>query len=168
MEPVKTYRSHALVEYSVVPALPEHAYVIAANPRPEDVEEVRAASGADVLTAMLKGIRHSEKAFTGMADGVPILVGGVVLDSMVCNIGTPWMIASKELDKHAVAFIRLCREPIMEILGGYDTLINHVDARNKRAIRWLKWIGFKVESEPKEFGLSKLPFHRFEMEACRV
>ena len=49
-----------------------------------------------------------------------------------------------------------------DITKDYSLLINFVDARHGVAIRWLKWLGFKV-FPAKPFGPDKLPFHRFEM-----
>jgi hypothetical protein len=39
-------------------------------------------------------------------------------------------------------------------------VVNYVDARNVRAVKWFKWLGFEV-SEPEPFGLNGELFHRF-------
>jgi len=47
-------------------------------------------------------------------------------------------------------------------LAGYSHLENWVDARNTKAINWLRWLGFTVH-DPVPFGVAGLPFHRFDM-----
>ena len=47
-------------------------------------------------------------------------------------------------------------------MGGALGVKVDVDARNARAIRWLRWLGFRIH--PAEaHGIQGLPFHRFEM-----
>ena len=152
-----------MVSASIIPSTPEHAATIASMVRPEDRAELRASVNHSPEEAMLAGLRHSDHVMTGCIDGVPVCMWGVVRESMVMNIGVPWMVATYMLDKHAATFLRRCKGPVLAMLDDYDTLINHVDARNTKAIRWLKWLGFKVEEKPVEYGVDKLPFHRFSM-----
>jgi hypothetical protein len=46
--------------------------------------------------------------------------------------------------------------------AAYPQLENHVDARNRRALRWLGWLGFTIEA-PAPWGVEGRPFHRFWM-----
>ncbi len=154
-----------MVSVSIIPATLDHVGAIAEKVRPADRDELWAASNITAERAMRNGIEHSEVAMTGLIDGVPVCMWGVVRESLVCNMGVPWMIGTELLDKYAATFLRRCRAPILEIFAGYDILVNHVDARNKKAIKWLGFMGFKVEKEPVTYGVEKLPFHRFSMGA---
>lgn len=154
--------THRKIE--LVPATLEHAEYIAANVREMDAQEIWASSRQKPFHAMQSGIKYSDQAMTGLVDGIPVLMWGVVFESLVGNIGTPWMIATKHLDQHAVSFLRRCRKPVLDMMKKYDTLINHVDARNICAIRWLGWLGFIVEEQPKPYGVDDVPFHKFRME----
>lgn len=150
----------------IVQATPEHAAIIAANVRPEDRDELWATSYSTPEQAMVKGIEYSDASYTGMIDGEPVCMWGVVPDGLIFNSGVPWMVGSTALDKHSIRFLRQCRKPLMEILDRYDRLENHVDARNVRSVQWLKFMGFKIE-EPENYGVLKLPFHRFWKESVR-
>lgn len=153
-----------LVTVKILPATEDDARRIAENIREHDKQEIWASSMQQPFNAMKNGIKYSDQAMTGWANGEPVLMFGVVYESLVGNIGTPWMIASKQLDKYAITFLRRCKKPVLEMMQKYDTLINHVDARNVCAIRWLEWLGFHVEPQPKRYGALALPFHRFTME----
>lgn len=154
-----------MASVSIRPATPEDIIAIAARVRPADRDELRASVNHSPEQAMGAGLRYSDAAMTGFIDGEPVCMWGVVRESLICNMGVPWMVATTLLDVHAPTFLRHCRGPVMELLDDYDMLINHVDARNRRAIAWLKWLGFDVEKEPAPFGLAQLPFHRFTMGA---
>lgn len=148
---------------SIIPATAIHAEVIAANARPDDVAELWATCYAVPEKAMVDGIRWSDFAFTGCADGVPVCMFGVYSDSFLINVGTPWMVGSTLLDRYAKTFIKECHRPLLEILREYDRLENYVDARNARSIKWLRWLGFTVDEKPVPYGVQKLPFHKFWM-----
>lgn len=148
---------------SILPATVEHAAAMAPLVRPEDRQELWASVMQRPLNAMLSGVKYSEEAATGFVDGEPVAMWGVVRESFIGNIGVPWMVATELLDKHARTFIRHCRGPVLEMMGKFDTLQNYVDARNKRAIQWLQWVGFNVEDEAAPFGMLGLPFHKFTM-----
>lgn len=144
-----------------VPAEESDAYRIAANARKEDIVELWAASRTDPLHAMIKGIRNSpNRCFTGWADGEPICMFGVAEGSLLGNTGIPWMIGSSKLDDHAMTFLRNSHRALSFMSLGYDTLFNYVDARNTKAIEWLRWLGFDIE-EARPYGPDGVDFHRF-------
>lgn len=147
----------------------DDALHISMNARPDDISEIWASHNMRPLHAIEFGMNHGV-AFTGLADGEPVVVWGVIRQSYVPNMGIPWMIASAALDRNdvAIAFLRRCREPLLEFLSEYDMLVNYVDTKNVRAIKWLKYMGFAVEDTPKPYGALKLPFHRFEMRSSCV
>ena len=152
-----------MVTISIIPATMEHAEYIAANAREADVQELHASSYQTPLNAMKLGMDLSDFALTGCVDGEPVMMWGVYFESLLWGIGTPWMVATKQLDKFAMVFLRRCRDGLLEKKKNYGMLVNYVDARNVKAIRWLKWLGFNVEEETKPYGALKLPFHRFTM-----
>lgn len=144
----------------IIEATPEHAYFIAEHAREDDVNELYAAARHTPLETMRIGMRHGS-ALVGTADGVPVCMWGVSAP-LIGKAGSPWMVGTTELDKHAMAFLRRCRPQVVAMLADYDILQNYVDVRNRKAIIWLKWLGFSMD-EAAPFGPFKLPFHRFEM-----
>ena len=152
-----------LVLAKLITARPEHVPAIAEAIRDPDRREIWASSMSKPERVLLSGLRYSDFVMTGMADDVPVCMWGVVQESLVGNVGVPWMIGTKHLDALAVTFLRRCREPLLQVLKRYDRLVNYVDARNTRTIKWLTFMGFKVDKDPVPYGVFNLPFHRFSM-----
>ncbi len=148
----------------IVPATYDHAVYIADHVRPADADELWASCMMTPLEAMKFGMERGDKSYTGFHHGVPVCMWGVSLQSFIGMVGVPWMVATSHLDNGAaIPFLRLSKAMLLELSDGYDILQNYVDCRNTRAIRWLKYMGFSMQ-EPQEYGLLKLPFHKFVME----
>lgn len=151
-----------MVTHSIIPATIAHAQYIAAHVREADRVELWAAGYMTPLETMIKAMDRSE-AFTGMADDTPVCMWGVVQDDILFGFGIPWMVASTHLDTHARAFLSRNKAVIVEMLSKYGILSNYVDTRNRKAIKWLQWLGFKVAEKPQPFGALQLPFHEFSI-----
>lgn len=103
--------------------------------------------------------------FARVADNTPISIFGVA--PMAEHIGSPWMLGTEELYDHPRDLVVLGRRYIQLMTGAYPVLINYVDARNEKSVRWLKRMGFQF-GDPEPLGPYRIPFHRFEMvtESC--
>lgn len=152
-----------MVSVKIVPATLDHIVEINKKVRREDRNELWVAAMQTPLDAMQMGIECG-KTMTGLVDGEPVVMWGVVEDSLMLKTGMPWMLATTELESHAMQFLRRCKKHVMEMLREYGTLENYVDARNIRAIQWLKWLGFTVSDKAEPYGVFGLPFHKFNME----
>lgn len=138
---------------------------IAENLRQADREEGFATFGH---CRHLDGVRVSIAASHDVvmavtAYGEPTALIGVATVSFLYNIGCPWMLATDRAYDYRRAFIECGRTYTQAMLGEYDSLANHVDARNTRSVAWLQRMGFTIEpAEP--FGALGLPFHPFHIE----
>lgn len=148
---------------SIIPATTDHIEQMRDMVRPEDRDELWASCMRTPEETMKSAIEYSEIAQTGCIDGIPVMMWGVVRESLICDVGVPWMVGTTLLDRHAVTFLRRCKRPVLELFKDYDMLTNYVDVRNVRAIAWLRWLGFKIADEPEPYGLMRLPFLRFTM-----
>ena len=157
-----------MAKVSIIKATAAHAEYIAKNVRDADKQEIWAIAMRNPEEAMLNGIEISDKSFTGMVDGVPVCMWGIVEQSIIGPVGTPWMIASNKLDQYAKLFIRQCKKRAHKYFSAYGLLENYIDARNTKAIQWLKWLGFSVEDVSSPYGALGMPFHRFTMGAKNV
>jgi len=150
------------LEAKIVIAEDWHLCCVAADCRQSDREELHAMAGVDPYTAIQMG-RDGGDTWAGLIDGVPVCVFGVVpVGGMHIDMGRPWMVATEGIEKNAIAFLRRNKNWIRGMMGRYHHLINYVDARNTKAVQWLRWLGFQIhEAEP--CGTYGLPFHKFEM-----
>jgi hypothetical protein len=104
-------------------------------------------------------------AFVRVADNMPISLFGVA--PMADHIGSPWMLGTEELYEHPRELVVFGRRYISLMTGAYPVLLNYVDARNEKSVRWLKRMGFQF-ADPEPLGPYGIPFHRFQMvtESC--
>ena len=77
------------------------------------------------------------------------------------------MVGTDAIDRHAFAFIKGSRSAIRTLFAQWGRLYNLVDARNTRAVRWLRFLGFTIE-KPIPYGVENLPFHPFHLEVSHV
>lgn len=151
------------VKATIARAEVEHVAAIAERVRTADKAEIYAACGLPPYEALVRSWAVSDHSWTGFLDGVPAAMFGVTQASLVTGTGKPWLIGTDLLDKSPLTFLKECRPFMPEIERRYARLENYVDARNSRAIRWLKWLGFEMgQAEP--YGFQKLPFIRFYKE----
>lgn len=153
--------------YTIRPATEADVAYVAANMREADRAEVAASSRRSPEEALMFSFQASRDPLAGCVDDVPICVFGVAELSIVSDRASPWMLGTDELPKHARAFLRMSRAYVSNLKKQYAFLYNYVDVRNTYAVRWLVWLGFKIE-DPQPFGPDRLPFHRFTMERENV
>lgn len=153
--------------YEIVQATLEHAQRMAPRLRQADIDEIWASSMLEPETSLTRGVACSSHVWTGMVDGEPACIFGVVPVSFMSGIGVPWMLGTDLVEEHATAFLRRNRRYVKRMTRAYNYLVNYVDDRNVKAIAWLEWLGFTV-SEPQQFGALNMPFRRFEMRTDHV
>lgn len=145
----------------VVLATLEHAEALAPRLRPADVNEVKAASGDTPESALVMSIAYSPKSWAWLVDGEVVAIFGVAMHPYKPMTGIPWLLASPDLEKQKIFFLRTCGVYIDEMLDVFPVLENYVDCRNTASIQWLAWCGFAMAEVVPFFGAQRLPFIRF-------
>jgi hypothetical protein len=107
--------------------------------------------------------RNSPMRMVAEVDGVVVAMFGVAAQSLLSDVGHPWMFGTPEMERHSRSLIREARPYIAEMKAMYPRLTNIVDARNHKSIRWLKKCGFEIQPAIR-LGVNGLPFHPFVME----
>ena len=116
---------------------PEHA-AIAAHLRKADLDEINLLSRLSPDIAVAYSIAASEKGYAVFCNGELCAIFGV-------SGGVIWLVGTDTISKHPIAFYRISRLCFKNLCKGYSRLENFVDARNFLSLRWLKWLGFKIE-----------------------
>ncbi len=118
--------------------------------RAEDRAEVLAL-GVDPVDGLLQSIAGAQEAWTYRADRQIICMAGIAPLSLVGRVGVPWLLGSALVLQHRRTFMMETRRMVAYWLTRFDVLRNVVDARYEAAIRWLRWLGFKI-GEPFPLG----------------
>jgi hypothetical protein len=150
-------------KYEIVQATRQHAEILATIMRKEDADEYMAVSGHKAYPMMIEAIKSSDVSYTGLFEGQPICMFGVVNESLIFKRGLVWFVGSSKLDDHPIGFLRRAKKGLMKMLSEYDILENYVDARYTKCIKWLKWMGFSVSDFPEKGGIFDLPFYKIEL-----
>lgn len=154
----------ATADVRIVPAQAEHIAPLAQHARAADVAELWAAARLTPEGAMRIGLPLSPLAWTGFVGDDTVCMFGVTPVSLLGGVGAPWLIGTEHVERYQMAFLRHSRPMVAAMLQRFPLLINHVDARNTVAVRWLRWLGFAM-AEPAPYGPFGVPFRKFEMRA---
>lgn len=152
-----------MADVLIRPAAPGDIEDLAYRMRQADIDEV-AACGHTPIGALQSSLARSTHAWTGEIDGQVAAMFGAVPLSLLTGIGSPWFLGSDLITQHPGAFIRHSGSYIRIMLEAYPHLFNLVDARNRKAVRWLKRAGFTLHA-PVPHGPFGMQFHPFEMKA---
>src|SRR3546814_13609898 len=96
---------------------------------------------------------------------------GVAPVNLMLGRGAPWMLAATGLDRMPFEILRheflpACDEAVDVMRAHYRFLFNVVHQRNRRAIRWLRMLGFNFGKAP--FQINGQHFLVFRSEERRV
>ena len=159
-----------MAKYEVISTTEEHILELSQTMRKPDVDEVWAGWHKTPLEALRSSVKYTKQSWTGLANGRVVCMFGIAQPSILSYAGTPWLLGSEELPKHFRTFLRGNKIYIKAIKKEFEFLENYVDTRNVIAIRWLKWLGFKLNpAEP--YGVEQRAFHKFTMKgslSCAV
>lgn len=137
--------------------------IIAADMRDADAAEVWASHRCTPIESLMRGWDLSEFSVVVECDGVPCTMLGLVITCPMTGAGTPWLLSSNHALKYKREFLVQSPPVIAQMLDICPRLSNHVHAKNRVSIRWLKWLGFTID-DPMPAGANKELFHRFHLE----
>ena len=148
----------------LVPAEPKHVEAMLGRIRQADIDEFAAGYSLTPEHAMRLGLKVSTHAWAGLWEDRVIAIAGLHPTSFVGDHAHPWMVGTRDLERPELTreFLEMSRSVLEYMVSIYPHLENWVDVRNRRAVRWLRWLGFTMH-EPEPHGPYGLRFHRFEM-----
>lgn len=152
-----------MVKYETVKTTHEHVVELAQTMRQADIEEAWAGWHLTPLEALEYMFKITKDMRTWLIDGEVGCIFGTVPPVALSSKGVPWMLTSEIFPHHFMHFCRGSVHYLEEMKEEFEFLENYVDARNKDAIRWLKWLGFEFDN-PAPFGRDQMPFMRFTIQ----
>lgn len=141
-----------------------HVEALAADMRPADALECLALGYASPRAALVESLEMSSLSGTLLLGDTPAAIFGLAplprrtLIGPGAGMAVAWALTGRCVDAHPIAFHRAARAVLAEMHRHSPVLLNYVDARYGKAIRWLKRLGFKVAAAAP-FGASGEPFH---------
>lgn len=150
-----------MADGQIIEALPEHIPMIAEDMREEDVLECL-ATGTSTEGALADGLRRSVLVWSVVCDGRPVAMFGIAPLTVLGDRGLPWMLSANGLERVPRALARTGPGYVAQMREVYPRLVNWVHRDNRRAIAFIRWLGFEVD-EPEPYGPMAEPFRRFTM-----
>lgn len=131
--------------------------------RQSDVDEVWASNNLTPWEALYESLTHSIVTFTITQKGLVLGMFGINPDSMLGNQAMIWFLASDDIDKIKLRFLRHSKRFVNLFLSMYPYLYNYVDIRNLQSMVWLSYCGAKF-MPPMPHGLMRKEFRYFYFE----
>lgn len=139
----------------------EDVYVLAENIREEDKNEIWKAAHVFPLEAIKDSVRQSLFSFSYRSGDDLLFIWGLKRPIQIAPIGIIWMLTANAVEKHKKEFVKASYDVQKLAEKDHVMLFQYVDAEYKRALRWLKWLGYTIYPA-KSFGAENAPFHRVE------
>lgn len=102
----------------------------------------------------IEGIRYSIgralRAETWLVDGVPVAMFGVGMESLCGGPLVPWLIATPDLRRHRVHFLRRARVGLRWLAGDARYMAGWVEADDRSAVRFLAWLGCVIGADVED------------------
>lgn len=146
----------------IVEATIEHCEQMAPYLRESDLREIVDVIDLSPVEVMRESLKQSPYAWTGLVDGEPVCIFGVMVNNVMSSSAIPWLLGTVKIHAHRLRFYRLNKRFIEMMRERFAKLHGFVDARNATSIKWLQQLGFEI-LPPIPFGKNGLPFHQFEM-----
>lgn len=151
-----------MADVLIRPTIPADVDALIANLRPSDYAECLAYGKPDIAAGIVASVNRSLMCWTGLVDGEVAAIIGVSPLSVLGGVGSPWMLGTPVLDRHARILVRKTPDYIDRMLAAFPHLINFVHAKNTTSVRWLRRLGFTLHAAQPHGPLGE-PFHLFEM-----
>ena len=118
-----------------------HVMAVAENMRIEDEFECSLFDISPMQALLMPFAFESSITYTLVAGDKPVALMGTV-ETEKAGTARVWFLATEELHKHNVSFLKGCKDVIELLQNKYHTLENFVPIENQSTIKWLKWCGF--------------------------
>lgn len=133
----------------IAPATVDSLTYIGRNLRAADCVELGLPPGADAAHVLLEAAESARWCHVGHVDGVPTAAYGVnPIEGR--NWGSPWLLATAGARRLRRPLLTVAPGEVELMLAGFPFLTNAVHDRHHEAIRWLIWLGFRIDFEHPE------------------
>ena len=130
------------------------------NMRKQDVEEIWLSHHYTPEQAMDFTIQKTIFSLTVRIQDRPVVMFGVNGETVLGDKGVVWMLATPEIDKIKLRFMRHSRQYIDMMMEFYPYLYNFVHVKNRVSIAWLRKLGAKFDTA-KPHGKEQALFRYF-------
>jgi len=147
--------------HSIVSVEEDHIIALAFYMQKEDRDNAWAIAHISPEQAIRHSVEASIESETWLVDGRVMAIRGVSKGTFLSPYACVWMLGAEGLRNYPVIFLKGSREWVERMLDEHSHLVNYVDGRNKRSLKWLKWLGFTIHPAAP-LGIEGRMFHWVE------
>lgn len=142
--------------------IPSDVSALVLDISPGDLAEIVAVSGLNYVKTIEDAIGVSTRCYSAFRGDKLLGIFGVAPYAALCGIGSPWALTTDECSRAGIFATKCARMLINVTEREYPRLLNYIDARQTRNIRWLKKLGYTIH-DPERYGVADRLFHKFEL-----
>ena len=148
-----TYDPDTSIKYYYRNSEIEDCHSLAPRMCRQDAYEVLTATGSSPLEALLMSFEISY-------DCRSIIKNGEVMGMFGCSkmddiSGIPWLLSNGDFKGFRKKFLKEGKMWVESVQSQHKILFNYVHDQNSGAIKWLKFLGFKICREIPNYGFGK-------------
>lgn len=150
-------------KFEIVPGTYDLAPQLADRLWDVDRQDLKLMLDLDPRPGVEACMQVSDECWFLLRRGVPVAAGGVASSG---DMGVPWFLASEDIQDRDVRF-RLAvwsKRCVERWASQFKWLENQILAQHDKALKWARWLGFKVE-DPKPWGVAHWPCCRIHRRA---
>ena len=99
------------------------------------------AKNPNARPILLHALAASEVAYIAKYNGEVMCVWGLIPPTLLSEAATLWLLPTDLVTEHQFIFVRHSQLVVEKLLKRYPIIIGTTAQDNKRAIRWIKWLG---------------------------
>lgn len=130
------------------------------NIRKADADEAMAFAGKTIEEGLAETPNMYDNSIVWEINGKVACISGTTF--ITDGVWIIWMLATDEFDKNRKAAKIRSKEVFTKLVEGKRYLFNYVQLEHKKALKWVKWMGCKV-NEPEPVGINGELFCKIEV-----
>ena len=116
------------------------------------VEELISQEGEDRFSkaeqqALSHCLRRSDAIWAGFVDDEFVCTWGFITPTLISEQAYLWLHVTDKIVGHEFLFVRHSQMWIQQMLIDYPIIKGHTQVENRRAVRWLRWLGATFHEE---------------------
>jgi len=123
----------------------EDCLTLAPNLRQEDKDEVWAGSGLLPEEALIMSLYSCPETYVAILNEEVLCMFGCSPKDIE-GFGTPWLLGTDEIKVFSQEFLSVSKDIFNRTSAPYTFLSNTVWSKNPIHIKWLKWMGFTIDT----------------------
>lgn len=132
------------MKVEIVDANLSHLFDVIEDLRDFEREQCKKMFGDKLEQEAARILCRSLLAYAALVDGRCVLVYGIFTDKLLAEEGWLWMLGTKFLEEHPLAFLRHSKRHLDSIRPIFKKLCGVVLSDLPCGEKWLRWLGFDV------------------------